>query len=201
MKSHEKQRKNNEKPFDPYDFSAPFQDPRFYNLCCKRGGRPGPHGAQKAAPWSPTKGPKKGDQRKGTIFIDGPSMNSLMEIHWYSLMVSNNEYRWISSSLKSSSLKKPWTNYEKPWKTNEKQFKNTMGRAKKGPRKGPKERGPKERGPYSLMDHQWIHWWSINEYHWWCPSMNINVFPVLWNPVSHCLRFQCLSLIKLCMNE
>ena len=26
------------------------------------------------APWGPKKGPKKGAQRKGTIFIDGPSM-------------------------------------------------------------------------------------------------------------------------------
>ena len=35
------------------------------------------------APWGlkerpKERGPKKGDQRKGTIFIDGPSMNSLM---------------------------------------------------------------------------------------------------------------------------
>ena len=32
----------------------------------------------KAAQTDPKKGPKKGVQRKGTIFIDGPSMDSLM---------------------------------------------------------------------------------------------------------------------------
>ena len=36
---------------------------------------PGPMGPKRKAP---KKGPKKGAQRKGTIFIDGPSMDSLM---------------------------------------------------------------------------------------------------------------------------
>ena len=52
-------------------------------------------------------------------------------------------------------------------------------------------KGLKERGPYSLMDHQWIHWWkSIDIHwwksiviHWWCPTMNTDGFPVLWIPV------------------
>ena len=35
----------------------------------------GPKAAQRRVP---KKGPKKGPQRKGTIFIDGPSMDSLM---------------------------------------------------------------------------------------------------------------------------
>ena len=39
----------------------------------------GPHGAQKKKPKE--RGPKKGAQRKGAMFIDGPSMNSLMDVH------------------------------------------------------------------------------------------------------------------------
>ena len=80
----------------------------------------------KAAPWGPKKSPKKEGQRKGTIFIDGPSMIIIdgpsmnAFIDGYSLMVSINEYQWISSSLKSSSLKKPWTNHEKQWQNNDK---------------------------------------------------------------------------------
>ena len=50
---------------------------------------------------------------------------SLMEIHWYSVMVSNNEYQWISSSLKSSSLKKQWNNYKKLWKIMKKSWGTT----------------------------------------------------------------------------
>ena len=83
------------------------------------------------APWGPKerpkeREPKKGNQRKGTIFIDGPSMNSLMVhqwIHWrmsineYHWWMSINEYQWISSSLKSSSLKKQWKTMKKLWKT------------------------------------------------------------------------------------
>ena len=98
----------------------------FSQLCASFFG-PGPLG--------PKGGPmvaKERSPKKGTIFIDGPSMNSLMEIHWYSLMeihwyslmVSNNEYQWISSSLKSSSLKKPWENHKKTMKNHEQTMKN-----------------------------------------------------------------------------
>ena len=34
--------------------------------------RPGPHGAQRLPHGAQRRGPKKGAQRKGTIFIDGP---------------------------------------------------------------------------------------------------------------------------------
>ena len=54
----------------------------------------------------------------------------------------------------------------------------------KGPKKEPKERaqrkGPKEgRGPYSLMDHQWIHWWSLSL----APFFGLlSLGPSLWAP-------------------
>ena len=45
-------------------------------------------------------GPKKGAQRKGAIFIDGPSMNSLLEIHqwihWCPSMNSLMDFHWDS---------------------------------------------------------------------------------------------------------
>ena len=79
------------------------------------------------------------------------------------------------------------------------QLSTTGANGPMGPKGGPMEaqrraqrKGTKGRGPYSLMDHQWIHWWCINEYQWWisineffhrCPSMNIDGFPVLWNLV------------------
>jgi len=59
--------------------------------------------------------PKEGDHIHWWAiieFIDGNplifiwrSIDIHLEIHWYSLMVSINEYRWIFSSLKSNSLK------------------------------------------------------------------------------------------------
>ena len=85
-------------------------------------GGPGPMGP-KGGPMGPKKGPKKGAQRKGTIFIDGPSMNSLMEIFWYSLM----EVHWWCPTMDLDGFpvlwnpvlwkhhEKQWTNYEKPW--------------------------------------------------------------------------------------
>ena len=58
-------------------------------------GGPGPMGP-KGGPMGAKEGPKKGAQRKRTIFIDGPSMKLLMEIHGYSLVDTINEYQWIS---------------------------------------------------------------------------------------------------------
>ena len=65
-------------------------------------------------------------------------------------------------------------------------------------RKAPKERlqrraqrkGTTERGPYSLMVHQWFHWWSINDIQWyslmvhqWYPSMNSLMDIQQWIPM------------------
>ena len=137
-------------------------------------------------PWGPKKGPKKGDQRKGTIFIDGPSiiiidgpsMNSLMDVHqWISMDFQFFEIQFFEKTMKNN--EKPWKAYEQSRKTR----KYSTGCLPKtnpeplGPRGvpstwGPKERpqrraqrkGTKERGP-KKGDH--IHWWTINDNHWW----------------------------------
>ena len=68
------------------------------------GPKGGPMGPKERAQ---RKGTKKGAQRKGTIFIDGPSMNSLMDhqwIHWWTInefidgpsMNSLMEIHWYS---------------------------------------------------------------------------------------------------------
>ena len=106
--------------FQPIWWYKTSKSPLFYichitgSLEMPHNGVPCPMGPKRKAP---KKGPKKGAHRKGTRFIDGyPSMN----IHWW---MSINEYRWISSSLKSSSLKKQWKNNEKQWKHHDKTMK------------------------------------------------------------------------------
>ena len=128
---------------------------------------------------------RTGFQRTGnpSIFIDGHhqwipmdfhqwiSMDFHQWIHWWSI----NAYGPLSlgPSL-GSSVGFHWTAFGPPKPTN-----LQLWGPKAAQRKEPKK-GPKERGPYSLMDHQWIHWWSINEWiHWWiiigihwCMSIN-----------------------------
>ena len=146
--------------------------------------RPGPHGGQRKGPKE--RGPKKEDHIHWWISINDIHWWSINEYHWCIYIndihwwISINEYQWISSSLKSSSLKKPW----KTIKNNEKYTSVTLTNFFEilvGIFGFPwfcswfviifhcffKELDFKELEIhwYSLLDmHQWIHWWSINEY-------------------------------------
>ena len=128
------------------------------------------------------------------IFIDGcPSMNTDgFPVLWNPVLWKNDEKQW-----------KTMNNHDKPWQIYACNHLPQLGPATRqrsswGPKERPQRRaqrrahrrGPKGMGPYSLMDHQWIHWWSImniiDGYPLLFidgPSMNIHGFPVLWNPV------------------
>ena len=86
----------------------------------------------KGGPMEPKEGPKERNPKKSPYsLMDHQWIHwwKSIDIHWWKSIdihwwLSINEYRWISSSLKSSSLKKPWKNYAKQYKNHEKTMKD-----------------------------------------------------------------------------